>query len=102
MRIYPERKRECCYYLASANYNVGEYKTALRYVNELLLSEPNNLQALDLKVKIEKKLTGGKNINDSSNTPYLFLDGVLGLAVAGGLAAAAAGIILVMLRSKRK
>lgn len=71
MTKYPERKRECCYYIASANYKVGEYKTALRYVNELLLSEPNNPQALDLKAKIEKKLTNG-NINNSDSFPYLF------------------------------
>ena len=32
----------------------------------------------------------------------LCLDGVLGLAVAGGLAAAVAGVFLVMYRSRRK
>lgn len=32
----------------------------------------------------------------------LCLDGVLGLAVAGGLAAAVAGVVLVMFRSRRK
>lgn len=32
----------------------------------------------------------------------LCLDGVLGLAVAGGLAAAIAGVVLVMYRSRRR
>lgn len=56
---YPNRKRECLFYLASANYKVGEYRKALTRINELLISEPNNPQALELKDKIEKKLTNG-------------------------------------------
>lgn len=63
MKIYPHRKRECYFYLASANYKVGEYKKALANINELLSSEPNNSQALALKEKIEKKLTNG-NFDD--------------------------------------
>lgn len=59
MKKYPHRKRECCFYLASANYKIGEYKRALSNINELLAMEPNNTQALDLKIKIEKKLTNG-------------------------------------------
>ena len=65
-----------------------------------MAKEPNNTQALDLKNKIEKKLTNGtfgKQIQI-----LLFLDGVLGLAVAGGLAAAIAGVVLVMYRSRRR
>ena len=65
-----------------------------------MATEPNNKQALDLKNKIEKKLTNGtfgKQIQI-----LLFLDGVLGLAVAGGLAAAIAGVVLVMYRSRRR
>ena len=100
MRKYPNRKRECIFFLASANYKVGEYKCALKYVNELLSSEPSNSQALDLKDKIEKKLTNGMLF--FFDVLYLFLDGVLGLAVAGGLAAAVAGVLMVMYRSKRK
>lgn len=99
-RKYPNRKRECCFYLASANYKVGEYKLALNYINELLATEPNNLQALDLKNKIEKKLTNG--IFCKYVQILLCLDGVLGLAVAGGLAAAIAGVVLVMYRSRRR
>lgn len=57
--MYPDRKRECLFYLASVNYKVGEYRKALGHINELLASEPNNPQALELKEKIEKKLTNG-------------------------------------------
>lgn len=59
MKKYPYRKRECCFYLASANYKIGEYKRALSYINELLALQPNNAQALDLKEKIDKKVTNG-------------------------------------------
>lgn len=99
MKKYPNRKRECCFYLAVANYKVGEYKKALGHINELLADEPNNLQALDTKNKIEKKL---KNGNYRATKLFLFLDGVLGLAVAGGIAAAVAGVVLVMYRSRRR
>ena len=56
---YPERARECNYFLAAANYKIGKYRIALKHVNTVLLIEPENLQALDLKEKIENKLTNG-------------------------------------------
>lgn len=62
--------------------------------------QPNNVQALNLKEKIEQKLTNG-----SLKQFYpilLFLEGVIGLAVVGGLAAAAVGALMVMYRSRRK
>ena len=66
-------------------------------------SEPNNPQALDLKSKIEKSLQMVNFDNNVRASVLLFyVDGVLGLAVVGGLAAAAAGIMLVMFRPRRK
>ena len=59
MKKYPGRRRECNFFLASANYKIGEYKIALKHISELTSTEPNNQQALDLKDKIEKKLTNG-------------------------------------------
>lgn len=97
---YPNRKRECLFYLGSANYKIGEYRKALGHINELLTSEPNHPQAIELKDKIEKKLTNGTCLY--LNLALFLLDGVIGLAVAGGLAAAVAGIFMVMYRSKRK
>lgn len=55
----PHRKTECNFYLASAYFKVGEYKKALKHVNDLLEVQPNNSQALNLKEKIEQKLTNG-------------------------------------------
>ncbi len=60
MEKYPNRKRECLLYLGLTNYKIGEYRTGLKYVNELLEMEPSNYQALQLKEKIEKKVTNGK------------------------------------------
>jgi hypothetical protein len=48
------------FYLASANYKIGEFKTALNHINDLLSIEPTNSQAIDMKKKIEKKVTNGK------------------------------------------
>lgn len=61
MQKYPARRRECLFYLALGNYKLGEFKSALKYVNELLASEPNNQQAHQLKAKIEEKTTNGEN-----------------------------------------
>ena len=97
---YPARKRECYFFLASAYYKVGEFKSALKHVNDLLQIEPQNRQALDLKKKIEEKVTNGSSIHVFMN--LLLLEGILGLALVGGIAAAAAGVALVFLRSKRK
>lgn len=58
---YPARKRECLFYLASANYKIGEYKKAIQYIDQLSASEPNNQQVFAMKHKIEKKLTNGTN-----------------------------------------
>lgn len=65
MEKYPSRRRECVFYLASANYKIGEFKTALRHVNELAAAEPHNQQVAALKEKIEKKLTNGEDSHAS-------------------------------------
>ncbi|RPA82043.1 mitochondrial fission 1 protein [Ascobolus immersus RN42] len=67
---YPERRRECVYYLALGNYKLGNYSEARRY-NELLLDkEPANLQARSLQQLIDDKVTK---------------EGMLGVAIVSGV-----------------
>ena len=59
MQKYSLRRRECLFYLAIGNYKIGEFRSGLKYINELLALEPNNRQAIELKEKIESKITNG-------------------------------------------
>ncbi|KAJ2551499.1 mitochondrial membrane protein [Coemansia sp. RSA 1933] len=69
---YPERRRECMYYLAMGYYRTGEYSNARVHVERLLALEPNNKQARDLRQRIEDKMTR---------------EGLIGLAMTGGVVA---------------
>lgn len=82
----PERRRECLYYLALGNYKLGNYAEARRY-NELLLEkEPGNLQAQSLNALIEDKVSK---------------EGMMGLAIAGGVAVAAGVVGAMLMRGAR-
>lgn len=82
----PERRRECLYYLALGNYKLGNYAEARRY-NELLLDkEPGNLQSQSLQSLIEDKVSK---------------EGLMGLAIAGGIAVAAGVIGGMVMRNAR-
>lgn len=60
---YPERRRECVYYLALGHYRLGNYAEARQY-NEILLGrEPGNLQAQSLKGLIDDKVARGTNMS---------------------------------------
>ncbi|KAK4982781.1 Mitochondrial fission 1 protein [Elasticomyces elasticus] len=73
-RSSPDRRRECLYYLALGNYKLGNYAEARRY-NELLLDlEDGNLQAQSLQSLIDDKVSK---------------EGLMGVAIVGGLAVAA-------------
>nr|POE85383.1 mitochondria fission 1 protein [Quercus suber] len=74
-RDSPDRRRECLYYLALGNFKLGNYAEARRYNDSLLELEPGNLQARSLKDLIEDKVAK---------------EGLMGVAIVGGLAAAAA------------
>jgi fission 1 protein len=82
-----ERRRECLYYLALGNYKLGNYAEARKY-NELLLElEPANLQAASLKGLIDDKVAK---------------EGMVGVAIVGGIAVAAGIVGSLMMRSRRK
>jgi fission 1 protein len=86
-RTTPERRRECLYYLALGNFKLGNYAEARRYNDLLLEKEPNNLQAASLQTLIDDKVAR---------------EGMMGVAIVGGLAVAA-GIVggLIMKSSRR-
>ncbi|PVU86200.1 hypothetical protein BB559_004410 [Furculomyces boomerangus] len=74
---YPERQRECLYYISLGHYKLGNYNEANRYNAALLEIEPENKQAISLKGLIEHKCAK---------------DGYIGIAIASS-AVAALGII---------
>ncbi|MCJ1355962.1 MAG: mitochondrial membrane protein [Icmadophila ericetorum] len=86
-RNAPERRRECLYYLALGNYKLGNYAEARRYNDLLLDHEPGNLQAGSLRGLIDEKVAR---------------EGMMGVAIVGGVAVAAGVIGSMIFRSARR
>merc|ERR1712225_147003 len=83
----PERRRECLYYLALGNYKLGNYAEARRYNDLLLEKEPGNLQAGSLRQLIDDKVSK---------------EGLMGIAIVGGVAVAAGIVGSMIMRGSRK
>ncbi|KAJ5643337.1 Mitochondrial fission 1 protein [Penicillium longicatenatum] len=83
----PERRRECLYYLALGNYKLGNYGEARRYNDLLLEKEPANLQAASLGSLIDDKVAK---------------EGLVGIAIVGGLAVAAGLVGSLVLKGARR
>jgi len=86
-RASPDRRRECLYYLALGHYKLGNYSEARRYNDLLLDLEPGNLQATSLRDLVEEKVQR---------------EGLVGVAIVGGLAVAAGVVGSLIMRSRRK
>jgi len=86
-RASPDRRRECLYYLALGNYKLGNYAEARRYNDNLMEIEPNNLQAQSLAQLIEDKVNK---------------EGLVGMAIVGGLAVAAGAVGAMILRGAQR
>ncbi|KAK5757843.1 Mitochondrial fission 1 protein [Elasticomyces elasticus] len=87
-RASPDRRRDCLYYLALGNYKLGNYGEARRYNDSLLELETGNLQAHSLRSLIDDKVAK---------------EGMMGVAIVGGLAAAAAvGVGMLVRGAQRK
>lgn len=85
-RESPERRRECLYYLALGLYKLKKYAEARRYNDLLLEKEPENIQALNLQILINKSVTK---------------EGYVGMAIAGSLLAAGGLALGAWARSRR-
>lgn len=59
MAKWPNRRRECLYYLAVGYYRLGEYRCAMQEIDELLSMEPHNQQAQSLRKLVEAKASRG-------------------------------------------
>lgn len=86
-RQSPERRRECLYYLALGEYKLGNYAEARRYNDSLLSIEPANLQASSLRDLIDEKVQR---------------EGLMGMAIVGGLAVAAGLVGSLVMRGMKK
>lgn len=71
-------KRDCLYYLAIGNARIKEYTKALSYVRAFLQIEPGNQQVQHLETLIKKKMDK---------------EGLVGMAVAGGVIIGIASIL---------
>ncbi|XP_068130015.1 mitochondrial fission 1 protein [Hyperolius riggenbachi] len=72
-----DEQRDYLFYLSVAHCRLKEYDKALKYIRTLLHKEPTNTQAKDLEKVIEKRMQK---------------DGLVGMAIVGGLAVGVAGI----------
>ena len=86
-RASPDRRRECLYYLALGHYRLGNYAEARRYNDLLLDLQPGNLQAASLKGLIEEKVQR---------------EGLVGVAIVGGLAVAAGVVGSLLMRGRKR
>eukprot|EP01112_Ceratiomyxa_fruticulosa_P012289 TRINITY_DN3396_c0_g2_i1.p1 TRINITY_DN3396_c0_g2~~TRINITY_DN3396_c0_g2_i1.p1 ORF type:complete len:153 (-),score=39.43 TRINITY_DN3396_c0_g2_i1:107-565(-) len=77
--------RDYLYYLALGHYKLGEYAESRKFSEALLSVESNNRQAKALKDLAEEKLKK---------------EGMIGLALVGSVAVAAAGLIIFALKKK--
>uniref|UniRef100_A0A674BKD1 Mitochondrial fission 1 protein n=1 Tax=Salmo trutta TaxID=8032 RepID=A0A674BKD1_SALTR len=74
--------RDFLFYLAVANYRLKDYEKALKYIRTLLKNEPGNKQALELEKLIDKTLKKGVSNKD----------GLVGMAIVGGIGLGVAGL----------
>ncbi|KAF1811852.1 mitochondria fission 1 protein [Eremomyces bilateralis CBS 781.70] len=86
-RTSPERRRECLYYLALGNFKLGNYSEARRYNDLLLEFEGENMQAGGLKTLIDDRVAK---------------EGMMGVAIVGGIAVAAGVIGSVLFKGARR
>ncbi|CAI7603631.1 Mitochondrial membrane fission protein [Penicillium cosmopolitanum] len=93
-RAAPERQRECLWYMALANYKLGNYGESRRLNDALLEHEGKdeqgkwkNRQASKLEDAINEKVTR---------------EGLMGIAIMGGLAVAAGTVASLVFKGVRR
>ena len=83
----PARRRECLYYLSVGNFKLAQYVEARKYNEILLQMEPRNQQSLTLRELIDSKVRS---------------DGLIGMAIVGGVVASVVAIGLAVFGGKGK
>ncbi|RKO84290.1 hypothetical protein BDK51DRAFT_17691 [Blyttiomyces helicus] len=58
-KAFPNRRRECLYYLALGEYKLGNYRNARKFNETLLQLESRNVQALELRKLIDDRVRSG-------------------------------------------
>ncbi|XP_035692361.1 mitochondrial fission 1 protein-like [Branchiostoma floridae] len=71
-----QTQRDYLYYLSIANFRLKDYEKALKYCRAILHVEPRNHQAMEMEKLIKEKMAK---------------EGLLGMAIVGGVAAVALG-----------
>lgn len=74
-----QAKRDYLYYIAVADAKLKNYDDALKLLDGILHVQPGNRQVIELRKETEKRMRN---------------DGLIGMAVVGGIAAAAIGGIV--------
>lgn len=92
---------------SSLLFSFQEYERALKYIRTLLRNEPGNKQAMDLEKLIDKALKKGNstcvtrnlmswivlvNKNKNLTLTCCCLDGLVGMAIVGGIGVGVVGL----------
>jgi mitochondrial fission 1 protein len=56
----PSRRRECLYYIALAHIKLEQYKEAKEGLDTLLMMEPENKKAYEMREVVKQKIRQGK------------------------------------------
>ncbi|KAJ3293374.1 mitochondrial membrane protein [Rhizoclosmatium sp. JEL0117] len=83
----PARRRECLYYLSIGNYKLANYVESRKFNEILLQIEPRNAQSLKLRELIDNRVR---------------TDGLVGMAIVGGVVAAASIALAAFFGSSKK
>lgn len=86
-RASPDRRRECLYYMALGHYKLGNYAEARKYNDLLLDLEPGNMQAGSLRSLVDEKVQR---------------EGLVGVAIVGGLTIAAGVVGGLLMRGRKR
>jgi len=81
-----------------------EYEESRNWISLMLKIEPNNAQALALRSVIEDKIRKGMNamMLESLNSSSLGTEGLIGIAILGGVAAIVGTAAIVTARILKK
>ena len=86
MSFSEKYRKECLFYIALGYFRLEDYSKSREYMDILLTFEPNHRQARTMKVLIEQRVAR---------------EGVIGMAIIGGVIVAAVGAFAIALFRRR-